>query len=67
MESKIERIMCGTCLYWSGDRECIYGKKTKVVLFDEKGKCECVSSSKFGDIRKRELKCKEYINFLQNT
>jgi len=66
MESKYDRVMCGTCLYWNGQREVIYGDKTKVVTFEETGRCECLSSSKFREERKRQGKCKCYENWIKN-
>lgn len=66
MESNASRVMCGTCLYWNGLREIIYGDKTKVVMFEEMGYCECLNSSKFKENRKRQLKCKCYENWIKN-
>ena len=66
MESNASRVMCGTCLYWNGQREIIYAKKTKVVTFEETGQCECLASSKLGETRKRQLKCKNYLNWIEN-
>ena len=66
MESNAQRVMCGTCLYWNGPREIIYGEKTKVVMFEEFGRCDCLSSSKFQEMRKRQYKCKCYENWINN-
>lgn len=66
MESKADRKMCGTCLYWSGPREIIYGEQKKVVMFEETGKCECPQSSMFKQDRYRQRSCKCYENWVEN-
>lgn len=65
MESKITRKICGTCLFWDGCREPLISKK-KVAIIDEVGKCQCPISSKSGQIRKKDLNCKFYENFMNN-
>ena len=65
MESKFDRVMCGTCIYWNGHRELLRADKTKVITFDQYGICECPISSMSGKLRKRELKCKNYINCVE--
>ena len=62
MESKIDRVMCATCVYWSGYRERLEDKP-KVAVFDDTGICQCPISSKSGEVRKKDAKCKEYLNF----
>ncbi len=64
MQSKIDRVMCGTCVYWNGNRECI-DNNTKVVFFDDTAMCRCPISSKSGQERRRDLRCKRYLNFLK--
>ncbi len=64
MQSKIDRVMCGTCVYWNGHRE-LLDNDAKVVFFDDAAICECPVSSKSGELRKKELKCKCYLNLLK--
>lgn len=59
MESKIDRKMCGTCMYWDGHRELLL-HKNKVAILDEIGVCQCPISSKSGEARKKDLSCKCY-------
>lgn len=42
MRSKTDRVMCGTCQYWTGQREPVFDKNgnPKVDIFDEYGACE---------------------------
>lgn len=62
MRSKTDRIMCGTCQYWTGAREPVFDCKgnPKVDLFDVFGNCECAQSSKYEQTRKRDGKCIRY-------
>ena len=62
MESKIDRKMCGTCVYWNAHRE-LLPNKNKVAILDDMGICQCPISSKSGELRKKELNCKSYENF----
>ena len=66
MQSKFSRVMCGTCTYWNGMREQTLDTPTKVVMLEEFGLCECSHSSKSGEMRTRDLKCKEYSNWIEN-
>lgn len=64
MTSKADRKMCGTCMYWNGSREGFIDKdKPKVAIFDECGVCECFASSMSGHSRRKELSCKEYLQW----
>ena len=60
MRSKTDRIMCGTCHYWTGAREPIFDSKgnAKVDIFDAIGNCECTQSSKYEQARKKDANCK---------
>lgn len=62
MESKIDRKICGTCIYWDGQREKL-PNKNRVAILDESGVCQCPISSKSGESRKKHLLCKHYDNF----
>ena len=62
MESKIDRKICGTCIYWNGHRE-IVARKNKVAILDESGVCRSLISSKSGEERRKDLCCKCYENF----
>ena len=62
MISKLDRVMCGTCLYWRGQRELLANER-RVVMFEKEGKCDCPFSSKAGELRKVDLKCKMYTNW----
>jgi len=65
MESTVNRIICGTCMFWNGHRELLPSKE-KVVIFDDTGICECPISSKSGEIRRKDLRCKEYLKWIEN-
>lgn len=60
MRCKTDRVICGTCQYWTGAREPIFDANgnAKVNIFDEVGICECVQSVKYEQLRKKELKCR---------
>ena len=62
MESKINRKICGTCAFWSGNRE-LLPNINKVAILEETGICQCPIGSKLGEIRKKDLNCKSYENF----
>ena len=66
MESKIERKICGTCIYWNGNRE-LLRDKPKVAILDEFGVCECPVSSKSGETRKKNAICIAYENLLESN
>lgn len=60
MVSKLERKICGTCMFWSGKREKTNEENVRVVMYDEEAVCECPISSKSGELRRKDLKCKEH-------
>lgn len=59
MISKTERIICGTCEYWTGNRNPVFDKKgnPKVDIADETGQCENVMSRQYEKSRKRDASC----------
>jgi len=62
MQSKTDRKICGTCEYWSGNREPIFDKKgiPKINIIDANALC-CKTNCRFTDqIRKNNLNCKMY-------
>lgn len=62
MQSKTDRAICGTCEYWSGNREPVFDKngKPKINIYDDVGIC-CKVRSRFSDEpRKNSLSCKMY-------
>lgn len=62
MQSKTDRKICGTCEYWSGNREPIFDKKgiPKINIIDIEAFC-CKPNCRFTDIiRKSSLNCKMY-------
>ncbi len=62
MISKTDRIMCGTCTFWTGAREPIFDQKgiPKIRIEDRFGECENESSRQCGKIRDKEAKCGMY-------
>lgn len=59
MRSKPDRVICGTCQYWTGKRTPCFDKNgiPKVDIIDDIGQCENVNS-KFLDMpRKKQLNC----------
>ena len=67
MRTKTDRIICGTCEYWTGKREPVFDSKSqpKVDIFDEFGNCECSNSSKYEQKRKKDLNCKCYFKWTE--
>lgn len=59
MESKETREICGTCMFWNGNREHVESKP-KISIFGEFGTCQCPISSKSGENRKNNNQCKEW-------
>ena len=59
MRSKTDRIICGTCQYWTGAREPVFDAKgtPKVDILDEFGLCEHFMLDE-NISRRRDLKCK---------
>ena len=67
MRCKTDRVICGTCQYWTGAREPVFDAKgnPKVDIYDENGNCECTQSSRYDQVRKKELKCKCYYKWTE--
>lgn len=42
MRSKTDRVICGTCEYWTGNRMPAFDQKSnpKIDIYDENGFCE---------------------------
>ena len=62
MKTSTETVKCGTCQYWTGDREPVFDAKgqPKIDIRDEFGNCEKVGSRFCGQKRKKSLKCKHF-------
>ncbi len=60
MRSKTERVICGTCQYWTGTRVPCFDNKgvPKVDIIDDFGQCENINSKFIDKKRKNENKCK---------
>lgn len=58
MRSKTDRVICGTCEYWTGKRMPVFDNKgnPKIDIYDEFGMCEH-PYIKEGQSRRRDLKC----------
>lgn len=62
MQSKTDRKICGTCEYWSGNREPVFDKNgvPKINIYDDCGIC-CKVGCRFTDKERRNsLNCKMY-------
>ena len=62
MQSKTDRKMCGTCEYWSGNREPVFDKcgRPKLNIYDRKGLCN-KQAHRFSDqVREYDLCCGRY-------
>lgn len=62
MRSKTDRIICGTCQFWTGKREPVFDKKgtPKIDIIDEIGLCQNVNSTFLDEKRKKQLNCCRY-------
>lgn len=62
MRTKNDRVICGTCQYWTGNREPVFDAKgmAKVDINDLNGMCENTNSRFCDVVRKRDSKCKHY-------
>lgn len=63
MRSKTDRIMCGTCQFWTGNRIPIFDQKgvPKVDILDPNGNCENEACSRFcGQKRECQKRCKYF-------
>lgn len=62
MQSKTDRKMCGTCEYWTGNREPVFDAKgtPKINIYDRFGVCE-KQGHRFADQnRENKLCCGRY-------
>ena len=61
MKSKTDRIICGTCEFWTGKRLPVFDLKgkPKIDIIDEYGVCEHPYVQK-GQSRRKDLKCIRY-------
>lgn len=62
MASNTDTIKCGTCEYWTGQREPVFDRKgqPKVKIIDRIGNCEKEGSRFCGQTREQQLHCKYY-------
>ena len=60
MRSKTDRKICGTCEYWTGNREPVFDAKgtPKIDILDESGLCENPNSNFTDKIRLKSKNCK---------
>lgn len=59
MAHKTDRIMCGTCEFWTGKRQPIFDRqdKPKIDIVDLLGQCENEQSKFCNQERKKTNKC----------
>ena len=59
MRSKTDRAICGTCEFWTGNRQPVFDKKgnPKIDIIDEKGFCQNVNSRFLDSLRNRNYYC----------
>lgn len=63
MQSNTNRLMCGTCQYWTGKRNPVFDKNgtPKVDIIDVFGECENENSKRFcGTSRDATKNCMHY-------
>lgn len=62
MQSKTDRAICGTCEFWTGERQPIFATNgvPKVNIIDKTGSCECPVGNLEGETRGCEQKCKYF-------
>lgn len=62
MQSKTDRKMCGTCEYWSGNREPVFDSqgRPKVNIYDKQALCNRQGHRFADENRRRELCCGRY-------
>ena len=63
MISKTSIVKCGTCQYWTGNRNPVFDKNgnPKVDIIDKEGVCENENCRKFcGKIRRQDLSCQHF-------
>ena len=59
MQSKTDRVICGTCEFWTGSRQPIFSPNAipKIDIIDKMGCCECPVSRFEGQSRSCDGKC----------
>ena len=59
MRSKTSRAICGTCEFWTGNREPVFDSKgvPKIDIIDKTGLCQNINSNFTDEIRKRDNNC----------
>lgn len=62
MQSKTDRLICGTCEFWTGSRQPIFSCNgfPKINIIDKIGNCECPLSKFDGQNRESNKNCKNY-------
>lgn len=62
MISKTDRIVCGTCVFWTGAREPVFDANgnPKVRIDDACGECENELSRFCGQQRNKDAKCGKF-------
>ena len=60
MRRKTDRVICGTCQYWTGKRVPCFDKNgvPKVDIIDYFGQCENINSRFVDEKRKNDNSCK---------
>ena len=59
MRSRTDRTICGTCEFWTGNRQPVFDKNgnPKIDIIDDSGFCQNVNSNFLDTIRKCGYKC----------
>ena len=67
MQSKTDRKMCGTCEYWSGNREPVFDTKgmPKINIYDKFAVCTKQGHRFTDENRQRDLKCGRYTKWTE--
>ncbi len=62
MRSKTDRVICGTCEYWTGERNPVFDSKgiPKIDIIDQIGICQHPNSNFCDMKRKNNLNCIRY-------
>lgn len=62
LRSKTDRIICGTCEFWTGNRMPVFDPKgiPKVDIIDDIGQCENQNSRFTDEIRNKDRNCINY-------
>lgn len=62
MVSKTDRTICGTCQYWTGERDPIFDKNgvAKVTITDKTGFCQKEGCRFDGQTRRQDNCCIRY-------